>query len=374
MEIFGHKKKQADISKERKKYSIPEGFELIRGASILLVDDNPINQILEKDLLEREGFNIYTAENGAKGLEKIQAQDLVFDLVLMDLQMPVMDGFTAAKKIREWEHDRQITDGIPIIALTADAMKGVKEKVYSAGMNDYITKPIDATNLFIALVKLIKPRERKINIPEKPLQTQLSNEIPEIEGINVENGLMRVAGDLSSYQWVLKSFYKKNLNTIANIKQALLDQDINTALRLTHTLKGVSGSIGAKELFENAKTLQYAFREGVSQSECSVHLEILEKNLNQVLFSIKEWEAQQKPVLLDMKKNESFDLKKAESLIEDLKLLLEDNDTKAIDVLDSFKQLFPHVFAKNKFNEVEKLVNEFQFEEALKIIHLGIKF
>lgn len=148
----GHVAVEASLSE------VPEGFDQFRGAHILLVEDNEINQQVATDLLEGEGFFIRVAENGSRALDILENPngEKPVDIVLMDLQMPVMDGYTATKKIKALE---KFSD-LPVIAMTADAMAGVWERVKASGMDDYISKPIDPGKLFRILARWIRPGKR----------------------------------------------------------------------------------------------------------------------------------------------------------------------------------------------------------------------
>ncbi len=135
----------------------PTAMDTIRGASILLVEDNEINQQIAREILEQEGLTVTIAGDGKQGLEAVKQGR--FDAVLMDVQMPVMDGYEATRAIREWERECSGTEhSIPIIAMTAHAMAGDHEKSVEAGMDDHVTKPINPEQLFAALVKWIRPR------------------------------------------------------------------------------------------------------------------------------------------------------------------------------------------------------------------------
>ena len=141
---------------------MPDGFEAVRGARICLVEDNEINQQVAAELLGDEGFFVEIAGNGLKAVEQIKNQGgTPYDLVLMDLQMPVMGGIEATHEIRKWERENRL-ESIPILAMTADAMAGVREKVLEAGMNDYLTKPIEPRAVFTSLVKWIPPGKRPL--------------------------------------------------------------------------------------------------------------------------------------------------------------------------------------------------------------------
>ncbi|MBF0574283.1 MAG: response regulator, partial [Desulfamplus sp.] len=158
--------KRSDNFTTLNKDELQSGLDKIRGAWVLLFEDNEINQQLLVELLNDEGFFIDLAENGSVGLNKykdsIEKKSQTYDFVFMDLQMPVMDGRAATKEIRFYEQESGITEGIPIIAMTADAMSGVREDVLSIGMNDYVTKPIEPSKMFRALVKWIKPAKRSL--------------------------------------------------------------------------------------------------------------------------------------------------------------------------------------------------------------------
>ncbi|HHE64778.1 MAG TPA: response regulator [Bacteroidetes bacterium] len=151
-----------DLKKEKsKKNQKPEGFEKIKGARILLVEDNKLNQLVASEILKSEGFVVDIVENGALAVEKVKNEGVRsnwnkstgYNAVLMDLQMPVMDGYKATVLIRQETE----LNNLPIIAMTADAMSGVKEKVMEIGMVDYVTKPFDLEDLWKVLTRWIKP-------------------------------------------------------------------------------------------------------------------------------------------------------------------------------------------------------------------------
>ena len=137
-----------------------EAFESIKGANVLLVEDNEINQQVAREILESAGLKVDLAADGQEGVNAVKENN--YDAVLMDVQMPVMDGHTATRKIREWEGGmwNEGKDPIPIIAMTAHAMAGDEDKSLEAGMNGHVTKPIDPDQLFSTLQNWIKPREK----------------------------------------------------------------------------------------------------------------------------------------------------------------------------------------------------------------------
>lgn len=275
MEAFGETIKRRGDQNMRIA-ELPDGFDAIRGAHLLLVEDNAINQQLAAELLGDEGFFVTVAENGRIGVEKYMAQPdgeeinsaKRYDVILMDLQMPVMDGRTATKEIRIYENGSGV-EKIPIIAMTADAMSGVKEDVLNIGMNDYLTKPIEPSELFRILVKWIKPARRPLpdaylkRVDGKKDEIAFEALLAHLVGINTQVGLSRVSGNRTLYHNLLVKFYHNNLDTTSQIQEAIKKQEHGLVLRLVHTVKGVAGTIGAHVLQNVAGELETALRSDI---------------------------------------------------------------------------------------------------------------
>lgn len=277
LDVFGqHLEKTADKAKYKTEF--PKEFDSIRGAHILVVDDNEINQQIATELLQDEGFFVSIAENGEKALEKVidAGVEEPYDAILMDLQMPVMDGYVASEKIRLWEESQasNVDSGvgppakvkIPIIAMTADAMSGVREKVLSGGMDDYITKPIDPSEVFNSLVKWIRPGNRTLHasfVSQKAESSEddKSEDLPKFRAIDVEIGLSHVSGNIKLYKDILFKFYRDNNDLVQRIKDALSRLEMEKAAMLTHTIKGVAGTIGATDLQNESQKIELAFHE-----------------------------------------------------------------------------------------------------------------
>ena len=255
----------------------PEGFEMIRGAHILLAEDNEINQQVAVETLEAEGFFVDVAENGKIAVDTLARQGIRLDLdsstgyelILMDLQMPVLDGYEATKEIRQNIPSAEL----PIIAMTADAMAGVRESVLEVGMNDYITKPIEPIALWEALVKWTKPGDRKL--PEAFAERRTSSNssafqlnkaiyLPEIDGIEIEAGLRRVGGNRRLYLDLLHKFRTDFAGVVDDIRSALETGDAETAKRLAHTVKGVAGNVGAVTVREAAAILDSQLKQAAT--------------------------------------------------------------------------------------------------------------
>jgi len=255
METFGGKVVKEKFGKSAQAQQKILGLENIRGSNILVVEDNDINQEIAIELLEQAGFCVTVANNGKEGVEKVTQSE--FDCVLMDCQMPVMDGYEASRTIRK---DNRFSS-LPIIAMTANAMLGDREKCIDAGMNDHVAKPINPNDLFSALIKWIQPKEEMLkkdmrSSPKKGQTKKDESTLPDISGIDMATGIARVMGNEKLYRKLLGNFYQDNINIRLEIEKALDLGDIKLAERLVHTVRGVSASIGANELAEVAKPLE----------------------------------------------------------------------------------------------------------------------
>ena len=225
----------------------------IRGASILLVEDNKINRQVATELLEHEGVRVTAAHNGKEAIQQVTEFENSFDMVFMDLQMPIMDGYEATQAIRKDDRFKEL----PIVALTADAMKGVVERTQEVGCNGYITKPIDPEELTLTVARWVKPEAlRKVVVSHAQEKTQEPNtEQPlAFNTINVESGLKRVAGNRELYENILFQFLE-TAKTLPEAQEALKAGDRETADRIVHTIKGVAGNLGAEALFESVEQL-----------------------------------------------------------------------------------------------------------------------
>ena len=217
---------------------------------ILAVEDNVINQQVIKELLEGYGLSVEIAEDGKEALSKIGKQ--TFDLVLMDIQLPDMDGLEVTRRIRSLG----IFSEMPIIAMTAHALVGDKEKSLQAGMNDHVTKPINPTALFRTLASWLEPGSGSSVSVLDFSGTGLDSFHGFEDIIDAEEGLNRVGGNPKLYIKLLKEFYKDHAQDLDLIRQCRANDSQKKAQRLIHTLKGVAGTIGASALEERADALE----------------------------------------------------------------------------------------------------------------------
>ncbi len=235
----------------------PETHDGLAGARILLVEDNELNQDVATELLRDAGVVVDLAEDGALALAKVQKT--AFDAVLMDMQMPVMDGLTATRRIRALPGFA----GLPILAMTANAMPGDVATCIEAGMNDHIAKPIDPEELFRKLSKWVKPREATgASRPRTPADIGQTRLDLGVEGLNTDLGLRRVRGKQPVYLSLLRKFVARQGDWPIQMAEALDAADLVTAERMAHSLKSVAGNIGADALEAAAAQLESAIRQG----------------------------------------------------------------------------------------------------------------
>ena len=231
----------------------------IRGARVLLVEDNEINQQVATELLELAQLHVTVADNGEIGVAKVKVEP--FDVVLMDIQMPIMDGYAATKEIRSDPNYAEL----PIIAMTANAMAGDKEKCLDAGMNDHIAKPIDPKEMYSTLAKWIKPGEREVplELQQRLAENQDTAEQPSLDlpGFDFISALKRIGGNTKTYRRILGQVLEDEADVMERLAQSLDEEDRETAIRIAHTLKGVSGNIGATALQNVSAELEAAIKD-----------------------------------------------------------------------------------------------------------------
>jgi len=232
---------------------------LANGVRVLLVEDNEVNQQVATELLESEGAKVALASNGREAVRALTEGDQPppFDVVLMDLQMPEMDGLTATRLLRT----RSRLQKLPIIAMTAHAMAEEVQRCLEAGMNDHVAKPIDPEAFFATLARWT--RAHSVEAPNLPSRTTSVGDemtLPELPGVDVAAGLHRTAGNQRLYRDLLAQFAVRHESTANRIKEALESGDHNQAERLAHSLKGVAGNLGINQVFALAGKLESAIR------------------------------------------------------------------------------------------------------------------
>lgn len=261
-------------------------IEHLQGARLLLVEDNQINREFAGELLRSHGIVVDEAVNGEQAVGKIMQNR--YDAVLMDIQMPVLDGLEATRKIRALA---QTADGkrfadMPIIAMTANAMTSDIEKSLAAGMNDHITKPIDPECLFAALATWMP-------IPHQPIERNAQSTIPNtsypedllrLTNLNIVDGIRRIGGNCAAYRKQLQRFREHYPDAASQIRELLNAGKISQAEERCHALKGVSGNMGATQLFEAAAAVDIVLKQ--NRIPPAEHLQRLETLLHEMIMEI----------------------------------------------------------------------------------------
>jgi len=334
--------------------------EQLRGARVLLVEDNEINQQVAAELLGQAGIQVTVANHGREGLDMLTARPGHFDGVLMDVQMPVMDGYTATREIRK--DDR--FERLPVIAMTANAMAGDRDKALAAGMNDHVAKPIDVVELFAALGRWIEvPAARRGEAQLRSGEAVTADEdLPEMPGIDAEAGVARVGGRISVYRKILDKFRQTQSDAPARIRAALEAGDRATAQREAHTLKGVAGNIGADGVQVAAKTVEGLVNNG---ADCEAALTALEHTLAALLAALPA------PADSTADQPEGFAAISATELsarLDRLQALLEDNDADAVDLVDEIASRIDDGASRERMKTIGRHVDDFEFDAALGLV------
>lgn len=260
-EIFG---KTIVTQSMTKKHIGFEDILILKGSRILLAEDNEGNAMVVEGLLEGSGIELVVAENGQKAIETLFKDPRAFDMVLMDINMPVMDGYAATSIIREY----QKYDDVPIVAMTANITESDMNKSKSYGMQDFIGKPIDVEHLYTILLKYIRAKHKPGDVqpmkPEpKPAQTgetARDSGMTELPGIDVADGLSRLNGNQKAYENVLKKYAELFADIDRKLSNVLQRGEFEEGRKLSHNLKGLSGNIGAHEVYRLAAETESAFK------------------------------------------------------------------------------------------------------------------
>ncbi|WP_168735819.1 response regulator [Cohnella fermenti] len=261
-----------------------ERFAELKHSALLLVEDNEINQQVAVELLKETGACVDVARNGLEAVELAERKR--YDAILMDLQMPFMSGYEAAAAIR----NGGLSKTAPIIAMTADALKGVEEAVYQAGMNAHVVKPFDPIQLFGALQRLMQKSQARAPVPPSPAAADAAKtENEELPGLTVRDTIARLNRNRKLYLTILQTFEDQHSGGVEEIREALESGDREAALRLAHSLIGVSANIGASELTAALRRLEDAIREGRDETfrsplpEAAAQLDLVLRSIRKLL-------------------------------------------------------------------------------------------
>ena len=341
-----------------------EAAQNVRGAYLLLVEDNPVNQELALELLQGVGIRVDVANNGAEAVRMVARAP--YDGVLMDCQMPVMDGFEATRKIRA---DGRF-DALPILAMTANAMSGDRELCMAAGMNDHIGKPIDIDQLYASLARWIKPQDPVGNLAANSGASVLAQQtdVPHVACLDVTQAMRRVGGNGKLLRKLIGRFVETQFDAMTRIQAALDAGDIDTATREAHTTKGLAGNIGASQLLSLAGTVETALKHGETASlpqalaDMAQELALVVSQITQALGSAAPaQESSASPA-----SGQLVDRDLLANELQQLATLLADDDSRAGKLADSVAEKLRGVGQGAVSGQLKKLIGKYEFEEALE--------
>ena len=247
----------------------------LSGARILLVEDNAFNQELAVDVLSRAGIEVSVAANGQEALDMLGRRG--FDGVLMDCQMPVMDGYAATRALREQPQWREL----PVIAMTANAMVGDRDKALAAGMNDHIAKPIQVDEVFATLARWVRPAGSAGAVPGGP------GGLDGLPGIDSRAGVAGMMGDTALYRRLLRMFRDREADFLQRFKGARTDGDAGAAMRMAHDLKSVAGTLGMQRVQQAAQALESACVDGAADADIEALAQVAARELEPVIAALQ---------------------------------------------------------------------------------------
>jgi PAS domain S-box-containing protein len=371
----------------------------LRRIRVLLVEDNDINQQIAVELLEGAGAKVRVANNGREAVEILSTgpQPPPFDVVLMDLQMPEMDGYQATAKLRA---DPRFST-LPVIAMTAHATVEERQRCLATGMNDHISKPIDPENLFETVGRYYKPSEADAPADRgagfSPLQRPLGNErensttsqvvaevkrtevrapgpddLPSIIGLDTKDGLRRVAGNRNLYLRLLRQFIAQQANAPAQIAAQLQAGDVAVAERTAHTVKGVAGNLGAKTVQAVAADLEKAIRDRVSSDQ----VETLRQRFSATLAALLEplraalGEVPAAPAAVPAA---ALGPERLKPVIAPMLKQLSEFDAAATEAFETHRALFTAIFSAEELGQFEQHIQGYAFAEAQALLEAAAR-
>lgn len=345
----------------------------LAGNHILLVEDNLINQQVACEILKSVGILVDVAENGKEAVEMVRAGN--YDLVLMDLQMPVMDGMEATRILR----DDPLHQGLPIIALTAHAISGFREQCLELGMNDFISKPFFPEDMLFVLSKHLSSRAKESGrqliedrIPGGEKSKVASEKLERLKGINHSRAMENLMGNSELVVKLLLEFCRSFTSVSEQIETALTAGDTETACRLAHSIKGAAGNLGAMELFGAASELETAIRRKTAVLEGVEYMKFFD-SMNTVLDNYSYLLELDQFIKTDITLQDNLehtsvvqfeDFRKG---ILQLREMIEENNFNAGDFAQ--KHLTENTFLdKEKLSHLLKAIEEFDYEQALLLL------
>ncbi len=339
--------------------AISQQLATIAGARILLVEDNELNQEVASELLRDAGFVVDIAGNGQIALDKLA--EASYDVVLMDIQMPVMDGLTATRRLRQLDKTRDL----PVIAMSANVMRSDIEQCIQAGMNGHVAKPIDQDDLWMVLLNWIKPQAANARAVTGSVRAMPDADLPaSLPGVDSTLGLRRAFGKRSLYANLLKKYLTSQSSAVSELRRALDRQDWPEAERHAHTSKGVAANIGAMDVQQTAAELESAIRERRPADALAALTDRFEAHLRPLLDALAVWQRAGQPSDAEAT---TFDRQNFVSLCGELEHYLRDGNAAAEAVIEERAPLLKAGLG-DAFDQIKDAVEAFDFETAANLL------
>ena len=338
-------------------------------STILIVEDSALQAALLRKLLEGAGYTVLVARDGQEALTMLQEHPQDFDAVLMDCQMPVMDGYEATRRIRALP-DLGV---LPIIAMSANAMEGDRERALAMGMNDYIVKPLDVGLMFSTIAHWVGVGHGPSGTPAARAHEEAQapgHGLPEMPGIDLHAGLATVMNDVGLYRSLLRRFGAGQRDFAAAFRGSDCLADPAAQERLAHTLKSVAGSIGARGVQAAAAVLERACREQAPRAQIDQALQQVMAALAPVLDAIAAWLAEDRLETAPPSPLAAVDNVPQEAVAvfsARLQALLADSDSGCLDLLAAHPHLLKRAYPAHH-GAIVAAMEGFDFELALALV------
>ncbi len=339
---------------EQEKAEMAKLAKIFAKKKILLIEDNLINLQMTKEILDQLGFDTDTAENGFIALQRVEQN--FYDAILIDIRMPEMDGYETTRRIRGLKG----TEKLPIIALSADAVEGVAEKAKAAGMNGYLTKPLNPLKLIGILQSYIQIEAISEDLEE--LTDECTGEVTDAQAcLDWEKGLRRLGGNKGKYREIIMQFISNHSKDANKLEDLLSSSDLTEAKMLVHTIKGIANNIGAMGLKDASVTLEKAILDNnQNQLEQAIH------NFKVKLQTLVDYTTTLLGNVISIEEQEEnrVDLGDVHKVLMDLLALLQDGDAEAKNLFQVCKNELKQNLEEKNYVRLDKNISSYNFHEA----------
>ena len=339
----------------KREHQFADAVAHLKGAHILLVEDNELNQELAREILETHGLKVSIANDGQQAIDCLKSQ--AFDGVLMDCQMPVLDGYEATRRLREDPRHK----ALPILAMTANAMAGDRAKALNCGMNDHIPKPIDVSLMFETMAKWIHPEHKPAQGKATSSAHPVNISIPDLDGVDIQASLDRLQGNRTLYIKLLARFSSHYQSFESELNKALGDESPEPSTRLVHTLKGLAGNIGATDLALQSARAEEELARNIRNSE----------TLNQLCGAVEHLVCQLSSISTGKAtsiEESTFDINEAVHLLGQLTLMLEQYDVAVGDYFEHYKGSLNTPVLSGELKLLIKAIGEYDYDAGIKYV------